>query len=185
MFTLRIPRSAGGGRELYETLCDLVLQHAPHSYPTLQALRDGAAPAGSPPELVAFNDWHAVAASARDAIGGSELLKKTTDARIVWRTLAPALTRGGVLVGPTGIEIRPYHLPTQTVPGYARAGQRVYLSATLGRPGDLQRRLGTHPITAIETPAHLRAAGTGRRTFLLNPGAGQALICERSCQGAG
>jgi hypothetical protein len=52
MFTLRIPRSAGGGRELYETLCDLVLQHAPHSYPTLQAMRDGAAPASSLPELV-------------------------------------------------------------------------------------------------------------------------------------
>ncbi len=178
MFTLRIPRSAGGGRELYETLCDLVLQHAPHSYPTLQAMRDGAAPASSLPELVAFNDWHAVSASARDAIGNSELLKKNPDPRFVWRTLAPALTRCGVLVGPIGIEIRPYHLPTQTVPGYARAGHRVYLSATLGRPGDLQRRLGTRPVTAIETPADLRTAGTGRRTFLLNPGSGKALDNE-------
>ena len=65
---------AGGGRALYETLCDLVLQHTPDSYPTLKPLRDGAAPRGSPPELVAFNDWSAVGASAADAIGGSDYL---------------------------------------------------------------------------------------------------------------
>ena len=64
LFTLRVNRTVGGGRVLYETLCDLVLQHSADSYPTLKALRDGAAPHGSPPELVAFNDWAAVAASA-------------------------------------------------------------------------------------------------------------------------
>lgn len=175
MFTLRIPRGPGGGRELYETICDLVLQHSPDTYPTLKALRDGAAPPGSPPELVAFNDWTAVADSARDAITDSELLQQKQDPRIVWRTLAPLLRRCGVLVGPTGIEIRPYHPPTQTVPGYARAKQRLYLSATLGRPGDLQRRLGTHSVVAIDTPAELCTVTTGRRTLLLNPGSSPAL----------
>ena len=166
---------AGGGRALYETLCDLVLQHTPDSYPTLKPLRDGAAPRGSPPELVAFNDWSAVGASAADAIGGSDYLEQNYDARVVWRTLAPALTRCGVLVGPTGIEIRPYHPPTQTVSGYARATHRLYLSATLGRPGDLQRRLGTYPIATIDTPAELCTATTGRRTFLLNPSSSEPL----------
>jgi hypothetical protein len=169
LFTLRINRVAGGGRPLYETLCDLVLQHTPDGYPTLKALRDGAAPPGSPPELVAFNDWAAVAASAADVIGHSDYLERSLDARIVWRTLAPNLTRCGVLVGSTGVEIRPYHPPTQTVPGYARASHRLYLSATLGRPGDLQRRLGTDPIVTIDTPVDLCTATTGRRTFLLNP----------------
>ena len=93
----------------------------------------------------------------------------------MWRTLAPALTRCGVLVGPTGIEIRPYHPPTQTVSGYARATHRLYLSATLGRPGDLQRRLGTYPIATIDTPAELCTATTGRRTFLLNPSSSEPL----------
>lgn len=57
MFTLRVPRTAGSGRELYETLCNLVLQHAPQSYPTLrfsqpncfqELLRTGAAWAMAP-----------------------------------------------------------------------------------------------------------------------------------------
>jgi hypothetical protein len=178
LFTLRVARRSEGGRALYETLCDLVLQHAPDSYPSLKALRDGAAPPGSPPELVAFNDWSAVAAGAADAIGDSEYLQQSFDARVVWRTLAPALTRCGVLVGPTGIEIRPYHPPTQTVPGYARANHRLYLSATLGRPGDVQRRLGTYPIATIDTPPELCTATTGRRTFLLNPNSSEALSDE-------
>jgi hypothetical protein len=175
LFTLRVSRAAAGGRALYETLCDLVLQHAPNAYPTLKALRDGAAPPGSPPELVAFNDWAAIAGSAADAIGDSDYLEQSFDARIVWRTLAPNLKRCGVLVGPTGIEIRPYHPPTQTVAGHLHASHRLYLSATLGRPGDLQRRLGTHPIVTIDTPADLCTATTGRRTFLLNPSSGEPL----------
>lgn len=175
LFTLRIPRAPGEGRKLYETVCDLILQHAPDPYPTLRALRDGAAPPGSPPELVAFNDWGAVAESAMEAIGGSGYLDESFDARVVWRTIGPMLTRCGVLVGSSGVEIRPYHPPTQTVPGYARATQRLYLSATLGRAGDLQRRLGTYPIAAIETPAELCMATTGKRTFLINPSGSAAL----------
>jgi hypothetical protein len=178
MFTLSIPRIAYGGRALYETICELVLQHSPDSYPTLQALRDEAAPAGSPPELVAFNDWAAIADSATHAIADSELLKRSREARIVWRTLAPGLARCGVLVGPTCIEIRPYHPPTQTIPGYARATQRLYLSATLGSAGDLQRRLGTREVVFIETPSHLCSATSGRRTLLLNPGSNPAFDNE-------
>jgi hypothetical protein len=178
LFTLRISRAAGGGRVLYETICDLVLQNSPDAYPTLRALRDGVAPRGSPPELVAFNDWAAVATSVGDAIGVSTYVQENRDAQIVWHTLAPNLTRCGVLVGPTGIEIRPYHLPTQTVPGYTRAKQRLYLSATLGSPGDLQRRLGTLPITTVDTPPELCTTTTGRRTFLINPTAGAWLSDE-------
>lgn len=56
LFTLRVTRSGDGGLELYEQLCDLVLQHAGDGYPTLKAMRDGSAPRFSPPELVAFQD---------------------------------------------------------------------------------------------------------------------------------
>lgn len=56
LFTVTILRSTDAGRRLYETVCDLVLQRSPNAYPTLKALRDGAAPFGGPPELLAFND---------------------------------------------------------------------------------------------------------------------------------
>lgn len=173
LFTLRVPRTATGGRVLYETICDLVLQNTSDAYPMLRALRDGVAPRGSPPELVAFNDWSSVVTSVEDAIGVSTYLQQNRDAQIVWRTVAPNLTRCGVLVGPTAIEIRPYHPPTQTVPGYVRAKQRLYLSATLGSAGDLQRRLGIYPIITIDTPAELCTTTTGRRTFLINPSSGE------------
>lgn len=92
-----------------------------------------------------------------------------TDARITWSKLEPYLTRCGVLIGPTQVEIRPYLPPTQQVPGYAASEQRVYMSATIGRPGDLQRRLGTKKIVSLDTPSELRTTSTGRRTFVLNP----------------
>lgn len=178
LFTLRVPRRSANARALYEVLCDLVLQQSADSYPSLAALRDGSAPPGNPPELVAFNDWASVATSASEAIAASEYLRESIDASLVWRDLAPHLTHCGVLVGPNGIEIRPYHPPTQTVPGYPRAAHRLYLSATLGRPGDLQRRLGTLPITTIDTPIELCTATTGRRTFLINPSSGETLAPE-------
>jgi hypothetical protein len=175
LFTLRITRTNSGGLELYEQLCDLVLQHSDASYPTLKAMRDGSAPRFSPPELIAFHDWSAVSRSAIDMIVSSDYLANQTDARMVWTALEPNLTRCGVLVGPTQIEIRPYHPPTQHVPGYAAASQRIYLSATIGRPGDLQRRLGTKKVVAIDTPASLRTTSTGRRTFIINPTEAAAL----------
>jgi hypothetical protein len=175
MFTLRVPRMAGGGSDLYTALCDLLLAQAPAAYPTLTALRDGTAPPGSPPELIAFNDWSAVADSASDLIDVSQLVRDNDDARYPWRAIKPYLTRCGVLVGPSVIEIRPYHPPTQTVPGYANSRKRLYLSATLGRAGDLQRRLGVKPMAVVETPQGLRSATTGRRTFLVNPSPSVAL----------
>jgi hypothetical protein len=128
LFTLRLTRTAAGGRELYESACDLVLQAAGDAYPTLKALRDGSAPRSSPPELIAFHDWAAIARSAASLISGSAYLPANADARIVWEQLEPHLTRCGVLAGPAQIEIRPYHPPTQHVPGYARSRQRVYMS---------------------------------------------------------
>jgi hypothetical protein len=169
MFTLRIPRTSALATDLYTAVCDLVLARSPDTYPTLKALRDGTAPSGSPPELIAFNDWSAVAESAASLIDDSGWVSHEDEARYSWRAINPFATRCGVLVGPSAIEIRPYHPPTQTVPGYAKSSRRLYLSATLGRAGDLQRRLGVKPIVIVQTPEELSTASTGRRTLLINP----------------
>ncbi|MCE7009975.1 hypothetical protein LWC34_45290 [Kibdelosporangium philippinense] len=176
LFTMRIPRNPRGGTTLYQELCDLILQQAPDAYPTLKALRDGAAPPASPPELIAFNDWASIADTASDLVDESIFLAADRSARIVWQeALRSHITRCGVLIGPSALEIRPYHPPTHTVSGYSASKKRIYLSATLGRPGDLQRRLGTRPLVAIETPDELRVTSTGRRTFLINPLADEGL----------
>ena len=45
--------------------------------------------------------------------------------------------------------IRPYIYPLIGFPHYAEVKQRFYVSATIGDPGDLSRRLGVRHITKI------------------------------------
>jgi len=168
LFTVRIPRSPGGGTQLFQEIADLVIQQAPDSYPSLQALRDGTAPWSTPPELISFMDWAAVAGSVEDAIESSAYLR-TSDLGFPWRAVRNQLKRCGVLFGPSALEIRPYHIPSQTVPGYSRSKQRVYLSATLGQSGDIQRRLGVKEVVAAATAGDAALAELGLRNFLINP----------------
>lgn len=132
-------------------------------------MRDGTVPASAPPELLAFNDWDAVTGPIVAAVDGSSYAE-SDEGRFVWRELRGRLARCGVLIGPTAIEIRPYHPPSQIFPGVSRSKQRVYMSATLGTMDDLERRLGIGPITRIDVPPELHAGSTGRRLFALNPG---------------
>lgn len=168
LFTIRVPRVSGGGTELYQEIADLILQQAPDAYPSLQALRDGTAPWTTPPELISFIDWAALAGSAIDTISDSPYLQ-TSELRYPWQAVQPHLRQCGVLIGPSAIEIRPYHIPTQTIAGYSSSKQRLYLSATLGQSGDIQRRLGVKPVVDAATAADAAQAELGSRTFLINP----------------
>lgn len=169
--TLRIPDKLGPGRELYRTVCDLVVAHT-DAYPGLQAMRDGTARPGTPPELLSFSDWAAIATAARDAVEASPYVGDK-DIKYVWPKVRDHLSRCGVLVGPSAIEIRPYHPPTALNPGYSQARQRLYLSATLGSMDDLQRRVGGGKITRLATEEPLPAGATGERLLVLNPSGDQ------------
>jgi hypothetical protein len=155
-------------------------------------MRDGTARPGTPPELLAFSDWTSVATAARDAIQASPLVadvkleeeyrdaaaetKKLRDeTKWVWPKLREHLTQCGVLIGPSGIEIRPYHPPTALNASYSQAKQRIYLSATLGSMDDLQRRVGGGQITRLITEQPLPEGTTGERKFVLNPSTIEAL----------
>jgi hypothetical protein len=189
--TLRIPDKLGPAHILYRTICDLVIAHT-DAYAGLQAMRDGTARPGTPPELLSFSDWAAIATAARDAIEASPLvadvkLKDETDEvkaevkklrdeiKWVWPKIREHLTQCGVLIGPSGIELRPYHPPTALNAGYSQAKQRIYLSATLGSMDDLQRRVGGGQVTRLVTEQPLPAGTTGERMFVLNPSSIEAL----------
>src|SRR5260370_26243775 len=111
--TLRTPDKLGPARVLYRTICDLVVTHT-DAYAGLQAMRDGTARPGTPPELLSFSDWAAIATAARDAIEASPLvaavtLKDETDEvkaevkklrdeiKWVWPKIREHLTQCGVL----------------------------------------------------------------------------------------
>lgn len=115
--TLRIPDKLGPARVLYRTVCDLVVAHT-DAYPGLQAMRDGTARPGTPPELLSFSDWAAIATAARDAVEASRYVGDK-EIEYVWPKVRDHLGRCGVLIGPSGIEIRPYHPPTALNAGYS------------------------------------------------------------------
>ena len=167
MYKLRIPRTLDDSSELYISLCDLILAST-NRYRSLQAMKDGTAELGTPPELLAFSDWDAVAAQAQRTINSSTWAD-TTNARFPWRQIRDRLPRCAVLVGPSAIEIGPYHPPTQLNPWYSSALQRIYLSATLGTMDDLQRRIGGLPISRLTTSTQLSGTSTGSRSLVLNP----------------
>ena len=86
------------------------------AYPGLPAMRDGTAAPGTSPELLSFGDRAAVATGVREEITGAAYAADD-DVRYVWPTVRDHLTRCGVLIGPSAVEIRPYHpLPIAASP---------------------------------------------------------------------
>ncbi len=162
LFAIRIDRRTQG--ELYDRICDLVIAQT-DLYPSVELMREHSAGPTTAPELLAFPHWAALADRA------TELLTQALPAdvrRFVWPAVRPHLAACGVLVGPFAIEIRPYHPPTQTLPGYHHATQRIYRSATLGTMDDLQRRLGIQPVVNVLQDS-VTPDEVGRRLLLLNP----------------
>lgn len=70
------------------------------------------------------------------------------------------------------ILIRPFIAPTFAQDEFVDATQRLYLSATLGSGGELERSFGRSPISRIPQPADWDTEGSGRR-YILAPGAGR------------
>ena len=177
MQTVRISKATPEGAALYATICDLILAKAEDAYPGLHAFRDGTALPGTPPELLSFSDWSDVSTAATAAIDKSPVSGEKA-MKYPWGTVRQNLKRCGVLIGPTAIEIRPYHPPTTLMPSYSRSRQRIYLSGTLGTMDDLQRRVGTATITKLETDEPLPPGASGYREFFLNPSGGKPLDPE-------
>ncbi len=162
LFSVRVDRRRQA--DLYDQFCGLVLAHT-DLYPSVELMREYAATPMTPPELLAFAHWEALAERAADLL--SQGLPEDVR-RFTWPRVRPHLQACGVLIGPDAIEIRPYNPPTQTLPGYRNARLCLYLSATLGTMDDLQRRLGVRPIEDILDEPVIPGE-VGQRLFLLNP----------------
>jgi hypothetical protein len=71
-----------------------------------------------------------------------------------------------VYVAYSGILVRPYVPPTHQNNLFSRARQRVYLSATLGEGGELERAFGRANILRLQQPDESTAPRYGRRFFV-------------------
>ncbi|GAB4066223.1 DEAD/DEAH box helicase [Angustibacter speluncae] len=71
-----------------------------------------------------------------------------------------------IYVGRNRILIRPFIPPTGQNGHFKDAIQRIYLSATLGDSGELERSFGVAPIERLPVPSGWEKRGAGRRFFL-------------------
>jgi hypothetical protein len=103
------------------------------------------------------------------------------DLRYPWSVLRGHLHACHVYVGASEILIRPLIPPTSTHPPFAGAKQRLYMSATLGEGGDLERLTGVREIFRLAAPPGWDKQGIGRRLFLF-PGRSLSTQDEESLQ---
>src|SRR5262249_19904214 len=71
-----------------------------------------------------------------------------------------------IYVGWDAILVRPYLPPTTGNELFRQSRQRVYLSATLGDGGELERAFGRAPIARLPLPTSAGAPRSGRRFFV-------------------
>jgi hypothetical protein len=83
-----------------------------------------------------------------------------------WVVIREGLQACHIYVTMSDILIRPYIPPTLTHKPFADANQRVYMSATLGRGGELERITGIREIMRIPTPKTYLSRSIGRRLFI-------------------
>lgn len=92
----------------------------------------------------------------------------TTDnkLRYPWSLLRGHLDACHMYLSPRDIMIRPLLPPTFSHAPFNSAKQRIYMSATLGAGGDLERLTGRKSIHRISAPKGWDTQGVGRRFFI-------------------
>ncbi|MCB7129035.1 MAG: hypothetical protein J3T61_05820, partial [Candidatus Brocadiales bacterium] len=85
-----------------------------------------------------------------------------------WGRLRPNLQQALLFLSSEEIVLRPYIFPSLELSHLKSPIQRIYMSATLHDPNDLQRRLGTPPIKKLDIPSSLCREEDGRRLFIFN-----------------
>ena len=84
-----------------------------------------------------------------------------------WSVLKGHIRSCQVYVSSYEVMIRPILPPTSSHTPFNCASQRLYMSATLGRGGELERLSGRRKIFRISSPEGWNGHGVGRRLFLL------------------
>jgi hypothetical protein len=90
----------------------------------------------------------------------------TTDERYAWSMIRDSLPACSIFVTRDELQVRPMLPPTASHAPFADPRQRIYLSATLGDGGEIERAFGRPGITRLPVPQGWDERGTGRRFFV-------------------
>jgi hypothetical protein len=83
-----------------------------------------------------------------------------------WSMLRDHLMSCHIYISSKEIVIRPIIAPTWDLPSFNNPKQRIYMSATLGEGGDLERLMGRKKIYRLPVPSGWDVQGVGRRFFM-------------------
>ena len=133
---------------LFQNLMTLFADALPDYAVFRDALLDAPSRAGA--ELVSFLDQSFLADRIQQAIDNSAEITADSDLRFRWNRIRDRLREANLYADTKSISIRPYIYPLRDNPRYELPTQRLYMSATIGDPADLARRLGTSPITVTD-----------------------------------
>jgi type III restriction/modification enzyme restriction subunit/RAD3-like DEAD/DEAH box helicase len=153
--------NAERGTTLYDGLRDAVEDSLPQNVAALLREEDADPRVHQVVELVAPT----VVAHRQDDLARiiDELLVSGSPNAYAWRSVRPGLASCLMYVSWSGISLRPLVAPSATLPEFANARQRVYMSATLGQAGELERSFGVSKIERIPLPRGWERQGSGRR----------------------
>lgn len=116
-------------------------------------------------ELLPLPMWWKYADEIRNILDGA---LTGNDQWYAWNdTIKNGLPACNLLVSWQEITLRPLAPTTELHPEFAGADQRVYMSATLGAGGELERIFGVRSIQRVPVPEEWEQRSTGRRLFLL------------------
>ena len=126
-------------------------------------------------------DWDITKANKIELIAGTSILKyreairnlldekleEKTSPWYAWNAIKDHFAACNFFISWDSILIRPFLPPTQIHAPFEQATQRVYMSATLGAGGELERITGVRSIKRLPLPAGWDKRGSGRRLFLI------------------
>lgn len=158
-------------RHLHKNLFSILITELQARFPEYSVLTDalsGDAPPTCATELLSSIDQVEVAERLREIIDSSHYLKSDEDLGYRWNRIRNRINEANIYLGLNSIWIRPYIYPLTSNWHYEQAQQRLYMSATVGDPGDLSRQLGTNKIEKIPVlPEHAEKT-SGRRLVVMN-----------------
>lgn len=147
--------------ELYQQVLEMVRPAIPHL--VVDQLLDEQYPSRLSVHLVNLDQLRRAAGRL-----ASTLRSLGRDDDLYWKgeALGARLDRCVMYASWDSILVRPIVPPTASHSHFTIAAQRIYLSATLGAGGELERAFGRYPIVRLPIPDGWDSRGAGRRFFV-------------------
>ncbi len=177
MWSLEVPANDTSYASLHSALCGLFKPHiSDQSYARLTGDWEAAFDSNWVDKLP--SDTLRKLASQLTAVLDTHV-DVSDSVRYTWPLLRDNLDSCHVYLASREILIRPLIPPTWTHAPFEYAKHRIYMSATLGAGGDLERLTGRAKISRIPAPDDFLSSGVGRRFFIFPGLSLEPAACEK------